>query len=57
MEADGSVHSIIIEKGQNIISKNTAEVKEMLGEINEIEKRIDEKEETLKNWMNNSFFI
>ncbi len=44
----GSVYSILVEKGQNTVTKNTSDVKELLEEIGDIEKRIDEKEETLK---------
>lgn len=44
----GNVYSILVEKNKNTVSKSTTEIKELLDEISDIEKRIDEKEASLK---------
>ena len=42
------VYRILISKGQSTVSKSTAEIKEVLEEILDLEKRIQDKEELLK---------
>jgi peptidoglycan hydrolase CwlO-like protein len=44
----GNVYSILVEKNKNTVSKSTSEIKELLDEINDIEKRIDQKEAEVK---------
>ncbi len=42
------VYGHLVEKGQNTVSKGTADIKDLLLEIKDLEKRIAEKEEELK---------
>ena len=42
------VYEILVEKGQSTLSKGTAEIKEILQKIDDLENQIDEHEESLK---------
>ena len=43
----GHVYRLLAEKGQSTVSKGTPEVKELLGEIGDLQVRIEEKEKAL----------
>jgi uncharacterized protein YceH (UPF0502 family) len=42
------VYDVLVKKGQNTVSKSTAEVKELLATVEGLEKRIAEKEKALE---------
>ncbi|HUV07143.1 MAG TPA: hypothetical protein VMX75_05400 [Spirochaetia bacterium] len=42
------VFKLLVEEGQNTVSKNTSEIKNLLLEISDLKKRIEAKEEDLK---------
>ena len=45
-----AAYHVLVEEGHNTVSPNTPEIKEILSEISELRKRIEEKENQMKDF-------